>query len=90
MKTAIVVGSGLAGLTAGYRLKQAGYQVTVLEKTDRICGRVITFEKNGYIVDGCATSISTAYIDYIELLKEVGLSDKLVEAIEATAEFLKQ
>jgi protoporphyrinogen oxidase len=52
----------------------------VLEKADRICGRVITFEKQGYLVDGCATSISTAYVDYIELLKEVGLSDKLVEA----------
>ena len=80
MKTAIVVGSGLAGLTAAYRLKQAGWQVTVLEKSDRICGRVITFEKNGYLIDGCATSISTAYIDYIALLKEVGLGDKLVEA----------
>ena len=80
MKTAIVVGSGLAGLTAAYRLKQDGWQVTVLEKADRICGRVITFEKQGYIVDGCATSISTAYVDYIALLKEVGLGDKLVEA----------
>lgn len=80
MKTAIVVGSGLAGLTAGYRLKQAGYQVTVLEKADRICGRVITFEKNGYLVDGCATSISEAYVDYVELLKEVGLGDRLTNA----------
>jgi protoporphyrinogen oxidase len=80
MKTAIVVGSGLAGLTAAYRLKQDGWQVTVLEQADRICGRVITFEKNGYIADGCATSISTAYVDYIDLLKEVGLGDKLTHA----------
>jgi protoporphyrinogen oxidase len=80
LKTAIVIGSGLAGLTAAYRLKQDGWQVSVLEKSDRICGRVITFEKNGYIIDGCATSISTAYIDYIELLKEVGLGDKLTHA----------
>lgn len=80
MRSAIVVGSGLAGLTAAYRLKQAGWQVTVLEKADRLCGRVITFEKGGYLVDGCATSISTAYVDYIALMKEVGLGDRLVDA----------
>ena len=31
MKRAIVVGSGLAGLTAAYRLRQAGWQITALE-----------------------------------------------------------
>lgn len=80
MKRAIVIGSGLAGLTAAYRLKQGGWQVTVLEKADRLCGRVITFEKQGYIIDGCATSISSAYTTYINLLHEIGLSDQLTQA----------
>lgn len=80
MKKAIVVGSGLAGLTAAYRLKQAGWQVKVLEKTDHIGGRVVTVRKNGYLLDGCATSTSSAYVDYIALVKELGLGDKYREA----------
>ncbi len=36
----IVVGAGLAGLTAAYRLSNAGWKVTVLEARNRIGGRV--------------------------------------------------
>lgn len=80
MKRAIVVGSGLAGLTAAYRLRQAGWQITVLERADRLCGRVISFRKGEYLIDGCATSISSAYTAYIGLLHELGLGDQLTEA----------
>jgi hypothetical protein len=37
-----VVGAGLAGLYAAYRLKQRGYDVTVYEKSDRVGGRIGT------------------------------------------------
>ena len=79
-KEAIVIGAGLAGLTAGYRLSKAGWQVTVLEMTDRLCGRVITFEKNGYLIDGCATSISSNYVEYLALMREIGLESRLTSA----------
>ena len=38
----VVVGAGLAGLTAAYELGLAGFDVTVLEARDRIGGRVYT------------------------------------------------
>ena len=38
----VVVGAGLAGLTAAYELGRAGFDVTVLEARDRIGGRVYT------------------------------------------------
>lgn len=39
MKKVIIIGAGPAGLTAGYELlKQKGYEVTILEETDRIGG----------------------------------------------------
>lgn len=41
-KRVIVLGSGLAGLSAAYKLQAYGFGVTVLEKTSRIAGRVWT------------------------------------------------
>lgn len=38
----VVLGAGVAGLTAAYELGKAGYDVTVLEARDRIGGRSIT------------------------------------------------
>ena len=43
----IVIGAGLAGLAAGYRLAKAGWKVTVLEADDRVGGRVLTHRFDG-------------------------------------------
>lgn len=41
-KTCVVIGAGFAGLAAAYKLKNAGWKVTVLEARDRIGGRVFS------------------------------------------------
>ncbi|HMQ04441.1 MAG TPA: NAD(P)/FAD-dependent oxidoreductase [Pyrinomonadaceae bacterium] len=41
-KKCVVIGSGLAGLAAAYRLKTAGWEVTVLEARSRTGGRVFS------------------------------------------------
>lgn len=43
-KEAIVVGAGMAGLTAAYELEQRGFEVTVLEARDRMGGRIGTLD----------------------------------------------
>jgi monoamine oxidase len=41
-RSVVVLGAGIAGLVAAYELRQAGYEVTVLEARDRVGGRVWT------------------------------------------------
>ena len=40
MARIVVVGAGMAGLTAALRLTQAHHDVTVFEARDRVAGRV--------------------------------------------------
>jgi hypothetical protein len=41
-KSCVVIGAGLAGLAAAYKLKNAGWKITVLEARERIGGRVFS------------------------------------------------
>lgn len=46
-KKCVVIGAGFAGLAAAYKLKNAGWNVTVLEARDRIGGRVFSHKFAG-------------------------------------------
>ncbi|XP_056016199.1 lysine-specific histone demethylase 1A-like isoform X1 [Ostrea edulis] len=47
----IIIGGGIAGLTAARQLMAFGMDVTILESRDRVGGRVATFRKNNYVAD---------------------------------------
>lgn len=53
----IVVGAGVAGLTAARLLTRSGRQVVVLEARDRVGGRVWTDRSNGQVMDRGASWI---------------------------------
>jgi protoporphyrinogen/coproporphyrinogen III oxidase len=78
-KTAIVVGAGMGGLTAAYRLQQAGYKVTVFEKLPYAAGRARTVKVGDCIIDAGATVVLSAYDQTLALIEELGLSNQLVE-----------
>jgi phytoene desaturase len=50
-KTAIVIGSGVAGLSAASYLAQKGLKVTLLEKNSDVGGRARKFEAQGFMFD---------------------------------------
>src|SRR4051794_32428572 len=80
----VVVGAGLAGLTAAYRLQQAGYAAQVYEGSDRVGGRCWTGRgafADGQIYEHGGELIDSNHIALKHLAQELGLTlDNLVQA----------
>ena len=74
----IVVGAGVAGLAAAYRLKTAGLRVTVLERAAEVGGRMSTQLRDGYRIDIGASLLPTSYRHMLALIEEAGLAEEIV------------
>lgn len=75
----LVVGAGMAGLAAAYRLQGAGFEVTVLEASDHVGGRAYADRRDGFVLNTGATVLSASYANMLALVDELGLGDKLVD-----------
>ncbi|MBB4932152.1 oxygen-dependent protoporphyrinogen oxidase [Lipingzhangella halophila] len=72
-----VVGGGVSGLTAAYRLTRAGADVTVLEASPRLGGKLDVSPVAGVPVDSGAESILARRPEALDLIHELGLDDRL-------------
>lgn len=76
-KTAVIIGGGISGLTAGFRLHQRGYAVTVLEKTSAIGGKMSTITQDGFRINRGANILPSSYSTIRDLIADVGLSERI-------------
>ncbi|MBD2189813.1 NAD(P)/FAD-dependent oxidoreductase [Pseudanabaena mucicola] len=74
MKDVIVIGAGMAGLTCAQQLKQAGLDVTIVEKSAGVGGRMSTRRLQGTWVDHGAQLISAKSDDFTRFVRK--LQDK--------------
>jgi hypothetical protein len=80
----IIVGGGLAGLSAAYELSSSGdFDIHLIEKDKQLGGRVQSCTINGQVVDIGGFLIYPWYERYKELVEALGLSDELVKVPEA-------
>ncbi|WP_404421763.1 NAD(P)/FAD-dependent oxidoreductase [Nibricoccus sp. IMCC34717] len=73
----VVVGAGLTGLCAAYRLLQAGMDVTVLERSETVGGLAGGFLMRGHPLEKTYHHIFRTDRDILDLVEELGLSDEL-------------
>ena len=65
----VVVGAGLAGLACARRLVEAGVDVTLLEASDAVGGRIRTDEVDGFLLDRGFQVLLTAYSEVRALVE---------------------
>ncbi|MFZ4580255.1 MAG: phytoene desaturase family protein [Myxococcota bacterium] len=75
----VVVGAGLAGLTAAAYLSRAGHSVLLVEKTGHCGGLLNSIERNGFLFDTGARSIENAGV-IRPMLKDLGIELELVKS----------
>jgi oxygen-dependent protoporphyrinogen oxidase len=76
----VIVGAGIAGLTAAFRLDKAGFDVQVIEASDRVGGRMSTDRRDGFLIDRGAQFLSTGYAVIRQLVAELNMEDQWTRA----------
>jgi protoporphyrinogen/coproporphyrinogen III oxidase len=85
----VVVGAGIAGLTAAFRLHRAGCDVTVLERggPEHVGGRMASVHRDGVYVDLGSPLLARNYRRMLVLAADVGLADHVLPASSTVGVF---
>lgn len=81
----VILGAGITGLCAAYELverakrERRGVEISVLEASNRIGGKVASESREGAVLEGGPDSFITSKPDALALVKELGLSGELLK-----------
>jgi oxygen-dependent protoporphyrinogen oxidase len=81
----VIVGGGIAGLAAGYFLRDVTASVIVLDAAPRLGGKLAISDVAGIAVDAGAEALLARRPEAIDLITEIGLADRLVYPGTTTA-----
>ena len=76
----VVVGGGIAGLTAALELAENGVAVALVESSGRLGGKITTSRLDGLIVEGGADSMLSSKPAGLALVERLGIGDRLVNS----------
>lgn len=83
MPDVVVIGGGIAGLSAAYRLEQSGLSVVLLEAQPRVGGVIESQRIDGYLLEHGPNSIQARTQHLERLFTELGLASERIEASDA-------
>jgi len=81
MPKTVIIGGGISGLAAAYSLQKlegpdANY--LLLEASDHLGGKIITYAGEGFLIEGGPDSFLTQKRAALDLCRELGLGDQLI------------
>jgi oxygen-dependent protoporphyrinogen oxidase len=76
----VVIGGGIAGLAAAYRLtwQRPDVDILLLEREPRLGGKIVTEQRDGFVVEGGPEALLSAKPRLLELCHELGLGERLI------------
>ncbi|MBU8918013.1 protoporphyrinogen oxidase [Bacillus sp. FJAT-29953] len=84
MKTVVVIGGGITGLSAMYELQkwkkanQADMKLVLVEASNQLGGKIRTVKQDGFIMEAGADSIVARKMESMPILEELGLEKEIV------------
>lgn len=79
-KSIAVLGAGITGLTAAFRLVQRGFRVRLFEATDRVGGAIRTDAADGWLIEGGPNTLLAGDPALAALIADLGLSGEQLSA----------
>lgn len=84
MKTVLVIGGGITGLSAMYELQkwkkenQSEVRLILVEASSQLGGKIRTIKDNEFIMEAGADSIVSRKANHMSFIQELGLEDEVV------------
>ncbi len=81
----VIVGGGAAGLSAAYHVRRSApdVQITLLEADTRLGGKIATVAEDGFVLEGGPDAVVRYKPWALDLMRELGLEDRVVGTIPA-------
>jgi oxygen-dependent protoporphyrinogen oxidase len=74
----IVIGGGISGLAAAYALQKSEAEYLLLEASNHLGGKIVTYAGQGFLIEGGPDSFLTQKRAALDLCRELGLGDLLI------------